>query len=132
MLDLSIPLTDDVNDESQNVQKPVKSKPIPYRRPISTANAKPPQKGILKPAPQPSARSTWKRDWFAALQNVANVTATSASSSNAASYFTNTLKRLSTAAITSNSTPTITRSQEENQQHPQTIQQQQQQQNQQS
>ncbi|CAH1757984.1 8976_t:CDS:10 [Entrophospora sp. SA101] len=92
----AVPLTDDDHDESQNIEKPARSKPIPYRRPISTANAKPPQKGILKPAPQPSTRSTWRRDWFAAFQNVVNVTATTtstASSSTAASFFSNTLKR---------------------------------------
>ncbi|CAJ0829379.1 3561_t:CDS:10 [Entrophospora sp. SA101] len=92
----AVPLTDDDHDESQNIEKPARSKPIPYRRPISTANAKPPQKGILKPAPQPSTRSTWRRDWFAAFQNVVNVTATTtstASSSTAASFFSNTLKQ---------------------------------------
>lgn len=81
---------------------PIKLKRVPYRRPISTANAQPPKKGILKPISHSNARSIWKSDWLstfnARLQSVANSTAMPTNSTSTASFFTNALKKLNTPA----------------------------------
>ncbi|CAG8770126.1 5228_t:CDS:10, partial [Cetraspora pellucida] len=94
-------VTGECETPNLEISSPIKSKRVPYRRPISTANAQPPKKGILKPISQSNARSIWKSDWFstfnARLQSVANSTATSTNSTSTASFFTNALKKLNTS-----------------------------------
>ncbi|CAG8717492.1 5083_t:CDS:10, partial [Funneliformis mosseae] len=88
------------NFYSKNVESnpALKIKLTPYRRPISTANATPPKKGILKPPPPPNTRSLWKRDWLSTLnirlQNAANSASTTEAPNTTASFFSSALKRL--------------------------------------
>ncbi|CAG8746539.1 3938_t:CDS:10, partial [Dentiscutata erythropus] len=98
-----VPVTSTTNEcETLNLENSssIKSKRAPYRRPISTANAQPPKKGILKPISQSNTRSIWKSDWFSTLnariQSVANSATTSANPTSTASFFTNALKKLNT------------------------------------
>ncbi|CAG8761755.1 6204_t:CDS:2, partial [Racocetra persica] len=98
VVDPVMSITDECETLNLETSSPIKSKRMPYRRPISTANAQPPKKGILKPISQSNARSIWKSDWFstfnARLQNVTNSTAMSTNSTSTASFFTNALKKL--------------------------------------
>ncbi|RIB03652.1 hypothetical protein C2G38_2224423 [Gigaspora rosea] len=86
------------NSENSENSSSIKSKRVPYRRPISTANAQPPKKGILKPISQSNTRSIWKSDWFSTLnariQSVANSATTPTNPTSTASFFTNALKKL--------------------------------------
>ncbi|CAG8739661.1 370_t:CDS:2, partial [Acaulospora morrowiae] len=72
---------DEEKQKSKVKLSPPKLQLVPYRRPISAANAQPPKKGILKTTPQPNTRPLWKRDWLSTLntriQNVTNVASTS-------------------------------------------------------
>ncbi|CAG8835604.1 45797_t:CDS:2, partial [Gigaspora margarita] len=86
------------NSENSENSSSIKSKRVPYRRPISTANVQPPKKGILKPISQSNTRSIWKSDWFSTLnariQSVANSATTPTNPTSTASFFTNALKKL--------------------------------------